>query len=118
MLHQRSAAVLPLQLHFQMQNQREVKQPHSSGSAHGARGKATKKELKAECGTSETLIRPSWKEQVVGSWVHRLRYLHQWQRKALFTQERHLGEKGEGGLAGWEPCAARGEPVLSLNTAS
>lgn len=52
---------------------------------------------KGQCGTSEVLIRPSWKEQVVGSWVHRFRYLHQWQRKALFTQDRHLG--GKQGLA-------------------
>lgn len=40
--------------------------------------------------TSEALTRPSWKEQLEGSWVHKLRYLHQWQRKALFTQDRHL----------------------------
>lgn len=40
--------------------------------------------------TSEALTRPSWKEQLEGSWVHRLRYLHQWQRKALFTHDRHL----------------------------
>ena len=40
--------------------------------------------------TSEALTRPSWKEQLDGSWVHRLRYLHQWQRKALFTHDRHL----------------------------
>lgn len=40
--------------------------------------------------TSEVLTRPSWKEQLEGSWVHRLRYLHQWQRKALFTHDRHL----------------------------
>lgn len=40
--------------------------------------------------TSETLILPSWKEQVVGSCVQRFRYLHQWQRKALLTQDRHL----------------------------
>lgn len=64
------------------------------------------------------LIRPSWKEQVVGSWVHRLRYLHQWQRNALFTQERHLGGERRKGLPGWEPRAARSEPVLSQNMAS
>lgn len=40
--------------------------------------------------TSEALTRPSWKEQLEGSWVHKLRYLHQWQRKALFTHDRHL----------------------------
>lgn len=40
--------------------------------------------------TSEALTLPSWKEQLLGSWVHRLRYLHQWQRKVLFTQDRHL----------------------------
>lgn len=40
--------------------------------------------------TSEALTRPSWKEQLDGSWVHRLRYLHQWQRKALLTHDRHL----------------------------
>lgn len=43
--------------------------------------------------TSEVLTRPSWKEQLDGSWVHRLRYLHQWQRKALFTHDRHLSEE-------------------------
>lgn len=42
--------------------------------------------------TSEVLTRPSWKEQLEGSWVHKLRYLHQWQRKALFTHDRHLQE--------------------------
>lgn len=36
---------------------------------------------------------PSWKEQLLGSWVHRLRYLHQWQRKVLFTQDRHLQDE-------------------------
>lgn len=40
--------------------------------------------------TSEALTRPSWNEQLEGSWVHKLRYLHQWQRKALFTHDRHL----------------------------
>lgn len=40
--------------------------------------------------TSEALTLPSWKEQLLGSWVHRLRYLHQWQRNVLFTQDRHL----------------------------
>lgn len=40
--------------------------------------------------TSEALTRPSWKEQLDGSWVHKLRYLHQWHRKALFTHDRHL----------------------------
>lgn len=40
--------------------------------------------------TSDALTRPSWKEQLEGSWVHKLRYLHQWQRKALFTHDRHL----------------------------
>lgn len=61
--------------------------------------------LKPWSGTSETLIRPSWKEQVVGSWVHRLRYLHQWQRKALFTQDRHLvgrRDRLQGRLSGRE----------------
>lgn len=48
--------------------------------------------------TSEVLTRPSWKEQLEGSWVHRLRYLHQWQRKALFTHDRHL----HGPHAEWE----------------
>lgn len=42
--------------------------------------------------TSEALTRPSWKEQLEGSWVHKLRYLHQWHRKALFTHDRHLQE--------------------------
>lgn len=36
---------------------------------------------------------------------------------AVHTGEAPGGER-RGGLAGWEPCAARGEPVLSLNTAS
>jgi hypothetical protein len=49
--------------------------------------------------TSEILIRPSWKEQVVGSCVQRLRYLHQWQRKALLTQDRHL-QRGDSKRAG------------------
>lgn len=42
------------------------------------------------CRTSEALTLPSWKEQLLGSWVHRLRYLHQWQRKVLLTHDRHL----------------------------
>ena len=40
--------------------------------------------------TSETLTRPSWKEQSLALWVHMCRYLHQWQGKEPFTHERHL----------------------------
>lgn len=29
----------------------------------------------------------------MGSWVQTCRYLHQWQRKGLSTQDRHLGER-------------------------
>lgn len=43
--------------------------------------------------TSEALTLPSWKEQLLGSWVHRLRYLHQWQWNVLFTQDRHLQDE-------------------------
>lgn len=58
-------------------------------------------------GTSETLILPYWKEQVVGSWVHRFLYLHQWQRKVLFTQDRHLGGKQGSAQASapWQGCS-------------
>lgn len=59
--------------------------------------------------TSETLILPSWKEQVVGSCVQRFRYLHQWQRKALLTQDRHLqgGDSKRASHAGlsWKKAA-------------
>lgn len=40
--------------------------------------------------TSEMLTRPSWKEQSLAFWVHMWRYLHQWQGKEPFTQERQL----------------------------
>lgn len=59
--------------------------------------------------TSEALTRPSWKEQLEGSWVHKLRYLHQWQRKALFTHDRHLdahrgAESGKSGAVEERQC--------------
>lgn len=40
--------------------------------------------------TSETLTRPSWKEQSLAFWVHMWRYLHQWHGNEPFTQERQL----------------------------
>lgn len=43
--------------------------------------------------TSETLTRPSWKEQSLAFWVHTWRYLHQWQGKEPFTHERQLKHK-------------------------
>lgn len=41
--------------------------------------------------TSGSFTRPSWKEQLLGSWVQTCRYLHQWQRYGLSTQDKHLG---------------------------
>lgn len=43
--------------------------------------------------TSEMLTRPSWKEQSLAFWVHTWRYLHQWQGKEPFTQERQLKQR-------------------------
>lgn len=45
--------------------------------------------------TSASFTRPSWKEQDLGSWVQTWRYLHQWQRYGLSTQDRHLGTEEE-----------------------
>lgn len=45
--------------------------------------------------TSELLTRPSWNEQSLAFCVHMCRYLHQWQGKEPFTQERHLKQKLE-----------------------
>lgn len=43
--------------------------------------------------TSEMLTRPSWKEQSLAFWVQTWRYLHQWQGKEPFTQERQLKDR-------------------------
>lgn len=40
--------------------------------------------------TSESLTRPSRKEQSAALWVQMCRYLHQWQGKEPFTQDRQL----------------------------
>lgn len=61
--------------------------------------------------TSEALTRPSWKEQLEGSWVHKLRYLHQWQRKALFTQDRHLHGHTHKNTQGGRECQEKGNAV-------
>lgn len=43
--------------------------------------------------TSGSLTRPSEKWQLWGSWVQTWRYLHQWHRYGLSTQDRHLNRK-------------------------
>lgn len=62
--------------------------------------------------TSETLTRPSWKEQSLAFWVHTWRYLHQWQGKEPFTHERQLKHRDTGlnrrrHPSGWSPFPLR-----------
>lgn len=46
--------------------------------------------------TSENLTRPSRKEQSAALWVQMWRYLHQWQGKEPFTQDRQLRRERRG----------------------
>lgn len=46
--------------------------------------------------TSGFFTRPSWKEQVRGSWVQSCLYLHQWHWYGLLTHDKHLEWSREG----------------------
>lgn len=50
----------------------------------------------SHCLTSESLTRPSRKEQSAALWVQMWRYLHQWQGKEPFTQDRQLQRERSG----------------------
>lgn len=73
----------------------------------------------SHCLTSESLTRPSRKEQSAALWVQMWRYLHQWQGKEPFTQDRQLQRAERAALVKYSKghhswVSAPWQPVLHL----
>lgn len=65
--------------------------------------------------TSESLTRPSRKEQSAALWVQMCRYLHQWQGKEPFTQDRQLWREQSSSVRWWQQGSnLTGAPGLIL----